>query len=521
METGKLDRAEKEGMGNQTRSRQQLAIGLDWHKLSGRVWDLLLVLIMVLHVWMAPYTKVEESFNIQAMHDLLYHRHHLNKYDHLEFSGVVPRTFIGAIIVSLLSYPLVLVAVMQDLPKLYSLIIVRLVLGCLVLTTLFILRLQIHKKFGQQVSFAYTLVTILQFHLLFYATRPLPNVFALAVVNLAYAYWITGKPGTALSYLVFAAIVFRCDVILLLGPIGLSLLMRKQINILSAIRKCFVTSLLSIVLTVSVDSVFWRRWLWPEMEVFWFNSILNRSSEWGVSPMHWYFTSALPRAMLASFPLCFLGLALERRLAEYVVPVFVFVILYSKLAHKELRFILFALPILNLSAAVAIVRIYNNRKKPFWAALFLGSIFMLMASAGIVGIISGASYANYPGGKALELLHTKDTSTNTAQRAVHIDVLPAMTGVSRFCEKGPPWRYSKEEGLSVEDLLAKNFTYLVSAQPNVTGFKCLIAVEGFSRLDFQYSSLQISMVLEPHVFIHGNKGSMLVNDQQWDGCKPK
>lgn len=75
------------------------------------VLNLILPSVILLHLFLSPYTKVEESFNLQATHDVISYgvptsdvaqklRAH---YDHLSFPGVVPRTFTGALILATFS----------------------------------------------------------------------------------------------------------------------------------------------------------------------------------------------------------------------------------------------------------------------------------------------------------------------------------------------------------------------------------------------------------------------------------
>lgn len=390
---------------------------------------------------------------MQATHDVLFHGTNIAAYDHLEFPGVVPRTFLGAVTLAVTSWPIVAALRAVGLPKVFTQLAVRGVLAAGVCLAYQRLVQSVDRRFGpvraachehdspaarfyfdsaqavlctptltirpqlfehatlmlHRTSVAMIAVVASTPHVLFYASRTLPNTFALLLMLFGCSEWLRMDVRRsdardwspkhlfrAMLAFVPAVLWFRCDMVVLLGPILLAMLASGAATLGQLLLNGGLIGVAALSLTVVVDSWFWRRWLWPEGEVLWFNTAQNRSHEYGVSPWHWYASSALPRAMLAMLlfvpvgclriaPLpprpSFVGMsstsgvtqhsltqqlraALQRvrpdwEVLQYVAPALAFIALYSILPHKELRFIMPGLPLLHLAAARGLTRTYH------------------------------------------------------------------------------------------------------------------------------------------------------------------
>lgn len=141
----------------------------------------LLISVPLLHLLVSPYTKVEESFNIQAVHDILvYGTPHTDvsdrlfaAYDHLTFSGAVPRTFLGAVILAGLGQPIIALVGFQ-----HAQLVVRGLLGAANVAALLTFKNLLKKSHGQGVAAWWVVLMASQFHINYYLSRTLPNMYA-------------------------------------------------------------------------------------------------------------------------------------------------------------------------------------------------------------------------------------------------------------------------------------------------------------------------------------------------------
>jgi alpha-1,6-mannosyltransferase len=356
-------------------------------------------------------------------------------------------------------------------------------------------------------------------------SRPLPNTFATVLTNLAFSFSFEHQHDKTIALLAISSIIFRCDTVVLAVPFILVLLFQRKVSFLRFFVCGFLSSIASILFTVLVDSFFWNKWIWPEFVVLWFNSVENRSSEWGISPFHWYFSNAIPRSLMLLvffFPFSILQSYLRqedtkkpffKRISLDVLVLWLIVLsyvcLYSILLHKELRFIFPAVYVLVCLGALGLDRFCSlapfrlTRQVLIPAVLFInliGALFFLHASSW-----------NYPGGVLFARMHSRLRSQSPSLPSVHICNLAAISGVSRFGEMPDMLLYDKNESVNHASDDRFRFDLLISEHNRLGGFVQTDFENAFVRISsiriFGPVKIHVGIITKPVLFLHQKNSS--------------
>jgi len=235
----------------------------------------------------------------------MHHGLDLASYDHREFPGAVPRTFLGPLAVAAAAGPLAAAAglLLSPATKAAGLFLSRAVLGTALVACFGYFRRGVRDSLGKGPAAAVSLLTCAQFHLPFYMSRPLPNTFALGLTLVACGDWLGAYPlarrkrtlacgcvtlgddtvqacgahGTragppapaprggwlafrAVALLAFAAAVFRAEVALLLALVAAeATLVSGSLGLPAAAAAALLGGCSGGLLSLGVDSVFWGR----------------------------------------------------------------------------------------------------------------------------------------------------------------------------------------------------------------------------------------------------------------------
>ncbi|KAF1355003.1 Alg9-like mannosyltransferase family-domain-containing protein [Delphinella strobiligena] len=462
----------------------------------------LITVLVQIHHLAAPYTKVEESFNVQAIHDILNHGVPLTQnvvpffeanYDHFTFPGPVPRTFVGSVILSGLVSPLKLILGDGRYGQALYQPIARGLLGLINSMSLLYFKQAVDTAYGRTAGRWYLLLQASQFHVMFYASRTLPNMFAFSLTTLALRGIILAQSTTsksnkaskrrrlALYLLTFAGVIFRSEIAILLAAQTAYLLIQGRTSVTKEIIPAGIFGAsIGLLTTISVDSFFWQRFpLWPELVGFVYNTIQGKSSNWGTSPWHFYLLNAVPRLLMnpvswaICIPMALSTKSMRRTSLDILIPLLAFVAVYSVLPHKEWRFIIYIIPGLTAVATGGAAWIWTRRSKTllyrFLSLLLVTSVLASFAASMALLYISSL---NYPGGAALTRLHEVHGLEDGGRGPgmVYMDNLACQTGVTRFLEKDAleGWKYDKTEDEStlLDPVFWQQFDYVLAENPD-------------------------------------------------------
>ncbi|GMM36075.1 dolichyl-P-Man:Man(7)GlcNAc(2)-PP-dolichol alpha-1,6-mannosyltransferase [Saccharomycopsis crataegensis] len=316
-------------------------------------WDALLVGLISIHLVVSPFTKVEESFNTQAIYDFVNYGLDFSKFDHLEFPGAVYRTFVGSAVYGYITKFFKSYLITSDTPTQFDLqLLSRGLLGLVNGIAMIILRhavIDTVEKVGNSKEFDisifevdsvvkdentgeviaeeveeevdvvektisepksaiglyYALFQYSQFHIIYYSSRFLPNFIALPLTNIALSLVIKANYPLAFMILTFTGIVFRVEVLALAASLFfVSVLVFGRAPFWASVSASFFGVSIGGMVSFCVDSKIWKPTvdvsaflmnpaigIIPEISSFIFNVVEKNAEKWGVEPFSAYFTT--------------------------------------------------------------------------------------------------------------------------------------------------------------------------------------------------------------------------------------
>lgn len=115
----------------------------------------------------------------------------------------------------------------------------------------------------------------------------------------------------------------------------------------------------TFIVIVAIDSIYYKQFTCTALNFLIINLIDNRSAEFGVSPPLAFFTDYLPKAF-GNFMLPFMGLGVayyilicknKREMPYTVIFTLFYLLIISRVPHKEARFMLPVIPYIMLMGA--------------------------------------------------------------------------------------------------------------------------------------------------------------------------
>jgi glycosyl transferase family 22 (putative mannosyltransferase) len=88
-----------------------------------------------------------------------------------------------------------------------------------------------------------------------------------AQVLVAYSYWLRDQPAKATAVFASAAAAFRSELVLLWAPLMLVSHARGVLCVKRVVGMGVAATVVTALLSMGVDSIFWRKPVWPELQV--------------------------------------------------------------------------------------------------------------------------------------------------------------------------------------------------------------------------------------------------------------